>query len=37
VIVQGEMVAEYHPWYSSAAVVQVPKVHETLAPPAKKP
>jgi uncharacterized protein YciI len=37
VIVQGEMLAEYHPWYSSAAVVQVPKVHETLAPPAKKP
>ena len=37
VIVQGEMVAEYHPWYSSAAIVQVPQVHETLAPPAKTP
>lgn len=37
VIVQGEMVAEYHPWYSSAAIVQVPQVHETLAAPAKTP
>lgn len=37
VIVQGEMVAEYHPWYSSAAVVQVPQVHDALTPPAKKP
>ncbi len=35
VIVQGEMVAEYHPWYSSAAVMQVPQVHERLAVPAK--
>jgi uncharacterized protein YciI len=34
VIVNGEMVAEYHRWYSSAAVVQVPAVHDRLVPPA---
>jgi uncharacterized protein YciI len=33
VIVNGEMVAEYHRWYSSAAVVQVPETHERLVPP----
>ena len=32
VIVNGEMVAEYHRWYGSAAVMQVPQVHETLVP-----
>ena len=35
VIVQGEMVAEFHPWYSSAAIMQVPQVHERLAAPAR--
>ena len=33
VIVNGEMVAEFHRWYSSAAVMQVPQVHETLVAP----
>jgi uncharacterized protein YciI len=35
VISNGEMVAEYHRWYSSAAVMQVAAVHETLGPPTK--
>ena len=35
VIVNGEMVAEYHPWYASAAVMQIPELHEKLTPPAK--
>lgn len=30
VIVQGEMVAEYHPWFGSAAAMLVPELHETL-------
>jgi uncharacterized protein YciI len=33
VIVNGEMVAEYHRWYSSAAVMQVAETHERLVPP----
>jgi uncharacterized protein YciI len=33
VIVNGEMVAEYHRWYSSAAVMQVAQTHERLVPP----
>jgi uncharacterized protein YciI len=33
VIVQGEMVAEYHPWFGSAAAMIIPETHETLAPP----
>lgn len=33
VIVNGEMVAEYHPWYASAALMVVPGIHKTLAPP----
>jgi uncharacterized protein YciI len=33
VIVQGEMVAEYHPWYGSAAVMLIPELHEQLQPP----
>jgi uncharacterized protein YciI len=32
VIVQGEMVAEYHRWYGSAAVMVVPEVHAQVAP-----
>lgn len=35
VIVNGEMVAEYHPWYGSAAVMMIPELHDTLAPPAQ--
>ncbi|WP_342315659.1 YciI family protein [Lysobacter sp. FW306-1B-D06B] len=35
VIIQGEMVAEYHPWYSSAALMQIPQLHERLVAPAK--
>ena len=34
VIVKGEMVAEYHPWYASAALMTVPATHDTLV---KKP
>ncbi len=34
VIVNGEMVAEYHRWYGSAAVMKVPAIHATLTPPA---
>lgn len=33
VIVQGEMVAEYHPWYGAAALMLVPEWHERLVPP----
>jgi len=32
VIRSGEMVAEYHPWYGSAATMMVPELHERLAP-----
>ncbi|MEL1266353.1 YciI family protein [Pseudoxanthomonas putridarboris] len=32
VIRQGEMVAEYHPWYGSAAVMMIPELHGRLAP-----
>jgi uncharacterized protein YciI len=32
VIVNGEMVAEYHRWYGSAAVMIVPEVHDKVAP-----
>ena len=31
VIQQGEMVAEYHTWYGSAATMLVAELHETLA------
>ncbi|TKR33528.1 hypothetical protein FCE95_04320 [Luteimonas gilva] len=31
-IVEGEMVAEYHRWYGSAAVMVVPETHDRLAP-----
>lgn len=30
VIVNGEMVAEYHKWYGSAGVMDIPRLHETL-------
>jgi len=33
VIVNGEMVAEYHPWYGSAAAMLIPEWHEKLTPP----
>lgn len=32
VIVNGEMVAEYHKWYGSAAVMMIPEIHEKLEP-----
>ena len=32
VIVSGEMVAEYHRWYGSAAAMLIPEVHEKLSP-----
>lgn len=31
VVAQGEMVAEYHPWYSSATLALVPEWHEKVA------
>jgi uncharacterized protein YciI len=31
VIVNGEMVAEYHRWYGSAAVMLLPELHERVA------
>lgn len=33
VIVNGEMVAEYHPWYGSAALMATAGLHERLVPP----
>lgn len=30
VIIKGEMIAEYHKWYGSAALMDVGRVHETL-------
>lgn len=32
VIIHGEMVAEYHPWYGSAALMAVPELHERMVP-----
>jgi uncharacterized protein YciI len=32
VIVNGEMVAEYHPWYASAANMLLPELHGQLVP-----
>ena len=32
VIVNGEMVAEYHPWYGSAALMIVNETHQRIAP-----
>jgi uncharacterized protein YciI len=34
VIVHGEMVADYHPWYGSAAAMMLPEIHARIAPPA---
>jgi uncharacterized protein YciI len=34
VIRNGEMVAEYHPWYGSAATMLLPGLHERLVAPA---
>ncbi|TYT24859.1 hypothetical protein FZO89_00385 [Luteimonas viscosa] len=34
VVVQGEMVPEYHAWYGSAALMLLPAWHERLVPPA---
>ncbi|MEZ0471644.1 YciI family protein [Luteimonas salinilitoris] len=31
VIVQGEMIAEYHRWYGSAAAVMIPDIHAKIA------
>ena len=36
VIRNGEMVAEYHPWYGSAATMLLPELHERLVEPAAK-
>jgi uncharacterized protein YciI len=33
VIASGEMVAEYHAWYGSAAAMRLPEIHKTLTPP----
>lgn len=33
VIRSGEMVAEYHRWYGSAAAMTIPETHERLVPP----
>jgi uncharacterized protein YciI len=33
VIQQGEMVAEYHRWYGSAAAMMLPEIHRKLTPP----
>jgi uncharacterized protein YciI len=32
VIKHGEMVAEYHRWYASAATMMIPEIHAKLAP-----
>ena len=33
VIVQGEMVADYHPWFGSAAAMIIPETHGKVTPP----
>ncbi|GHB95175.1 YciI family protein [Thermomonas carbonis] len=35
VILHGEMIAEYHPWYGSAATMLIPEWSERLVPPAQ--
>ncbi len=37
VIVKGEMIAEYHDWYGSAATMLIPEWHDRLVPPAPAP
>ena len=32
VIVNGEMVAEYHAWYGSAATMMIPEIHDRITP-----
>ena len=34
VITNGEMVAEFHPWYGSAAAMLLPDLHKRIEPPA---
>ena len=33
VIVNGEMVAEFHPWYGTAAAMLIPDLHKRVQPP----
>jgi uncharacterized protein YciI len=35
VIASGEMVADYHAWYGSAATMLIPELHAKLQPPAQ--
>jgi len=35
VIVNGEMIAEFHPWYGSAAAMLLPELHQRVEPPKK--
>ncbi len=35
VIANGEMVADYHAWYGSAATMLIPELHDKLQPPAQ--
>lgn len=37
VIVNGEMVAEYHKWYGSAALMMIPEIHARLEPAKPEP
>ena len=37
VIVNGEMVAEYHLWYGSAANMLIPEMHRKVTPPVAAP
>ena len=37
VITSGEMVAEYHRWYGSAATMMIPELHDHLIPPPPAP
>lgn len=37
VIVNGEMIAEFHPWFGSAAAMLLPELHGRVTPPAKAP
>lgn len=34
VIINGEMVAEFHPWFGSAAAMLLPELHGRITPPA---
>lgn len=37
VIAQGEMLAEYHPWYATAVLGLVPELHPQVVPPQAAP